>query len=82
MKKLQYFSGGRWLDSKTEKYMDVYNPSTGEVIAQAPCCTKDEVEAAIEAAAAAFPDIAESEAITGIIVIIYTRISSRKFLAT
>jgi len=55
MKKLQYFSGGRWLDSKTEKYMDVYNPSTGEVIAQAPCCTKDEVEAAIEAAAAAFP---------------------------
>ncbi|MCL2853658.1 MAG: CoA-acylating methylmalonate-semialdehyde dehydrogenase [Defluviitaleaceae bacterium] len=55
MKKLQYFSGGKWLDSKTEKYMDVYNPSTGEVMAQAPCCTKDEVEAAIEAAAAAFP---------------------------
>ncbi|MCL2569458.1 MAG: CoA-acylating methylmalonate-semialdehyde dehydrogenase [Oscillospiraceae bacterium] len=55
MKQLQYFSGGKWLNSKTEKYMDVYNPSTGEVIAKAPCCTKDEVEAAIEAAAAAFP---------------------------
>ena len=55
MKKLKYFSGGKWLDSKTDKFMDVYNPSTGEVIAQAPCCTKDEVEAAVEAAAAAFP---------------------------
>ncbi|MCL2492558.1 MAG: CoA-acylating methylmalonate-semialdehyde dehydrogenase [Clostridiales bacterium] len=53
--KLQYFSDGKWLESKTEKFMDVYNPSTGEVLAQAPCCTKDEVEAAIEAAAAAFP---------------------------
>lgn len=36
--------------------MDVFNPSTGEVIAQAPCCTKDEVEKAIQAAKAAFPD--------------------------
>jgi malonate-semialdehyde dehydrogenase (acetylating)/methylmalonate-semialdehyde dehydrogenase len=35
--------------------MDVYNPSTGEVIAQTPCCTKSEVEEAIMAAAAAFP---------------------------
>lgn len=43
VKKLKYFAGGRWLDSKCEKYMDVYNPSTGEVIAQTPCCTKEEV---------------------------------------
>ena len=55
MKKLKYFAGGEWLDSKTDKYMDIYNPSIGEVVAQAPCCTKDEVESAINAAAAAFP---------------------------
>ena len=55
MKKLKYFSGGKWLDSYTDKYMNVFNPSTGEVVAQAPCCTKNEVEAAIEAAAKAFP---------------------------
>ena len=35
--------------------MPIYNPSTGEVIAQTPCCTKAEVEEAISAAAAAFP---------------------------
>ena len=34
VKKLKYFAGGQWLESKCEKYMDVYNPSTGEVQAQ------------------------------------------------
>jgi len=53
--KLKYSVGGKWLESKTEKYMDCYNPSTGEVIAKAPCCTEDEVEAAIAAAKAAYP---------------------------
>ena len=55
MKTLKYFSGGKWLESKTKKFMDVFNPSTGEIIAKAPCCTRDEVEAAIEAAARAYP---------------------------
>lgn len=55
MKTLQYFAGGKWITSQTEKYMDVYNPSTGEVIAKAPCCTQNEVETAIQAAKKAFP---------------------------
>lgn len=55
IKKLKYFVGGQWLESKTEKYMPVYNPSTGEVQAETPCCTQEEVDAAIDAAAAAFP---------------------------
>ena len=50
VKKLQYYAGGQWLDSKTDKYMDIYNPSTGEVIAQTPCCTKEEVNYAVECA--------------------------------
>lgn len=54
IKKLQFFSNGVWNDSETEKYMDVFNPSTGEVIAQTPCCTKAEVEQAIASAKAAF----------------------------
>ncbi|WRS26411.1 CoA-acylating methylmalonate-semialdehyde dehydrogenase [Oscillospiraceae bacterium MB08-C2-2] len=54
-KKLQYFVEGKWLDSETTKYMDVYNPSKGEVIAQAPCCTQGEVERAIASARKAFP---------------------------
>lgn len=55
IQKLKYFVNGQWLDSKTDKYMDIFNPSTGEVIAQTPCCTVDEVNSAIAAASAAFP---------------------------
>lgn len=54
--KMKYCVGGQWLESKTEKWIDVTESSTGEVIAQVPCCTKDEVEAAIAAADKAFPE--------------------------
>ncbi len=59
-KKLKYCVGGKWLESKTHKYMDCYNPSTGEVIAQAPQCTADEVESAVKAAEKAFPAWADT----------------------
>jgi malonate-semialdehyde dehydrogenase (acetylating)/methylmalonate-semialdehyde dehydrogenase len=42
--------------------MDCYDPSTGQVIAQAPQCTVDEVEEAVAAAAAAFPAWADTPA--------------------
>lgn len=54
MEKLKYFAGGEWLESKSGAFLDVYNPSTGEVIAQAPNCLESEVQYAIEAAAKAF----------------------------
>ena len=53
--KLKYFCNGEFIDSKTDKFMNVYNPSTGAVIAQAPCCTAEEVENAIAAAKRAYP---------------------------
>ncbi len=46
---------GEWRESKTDKWMEVTDSSTGEVIAEVPCCTKEEVEDAIASAAAAFP---------------------------
>ena len=54
--KLKYWVGGGWKESKTEKYMNCYDPSTGEVIALAPQCAPDEVESAVAAAQTAFPD--------------------------
>jgi malonate-semialdehyde dehydrogenase (acetylating) / methylmalonate-semialdehyde dehydrogenase len=56
VKRLKFFAGGKWLESAGGKYMDVYDPSIGEVIAQTPCCTPDEVQTAIRAAKAAFPE--------------------------
>jgi malonate-semialdehyde dehydrogenase (acetylating)/methylmalonate-semialdehyde dehydrogenase len=54
-RKLKFFAGGQWHESKTAKYMPCYNPSTGAVIAYAPQCTADEVESAVQAAVDAFP---------------------------
>lgn len=53
--KLKYFCNGQYVESKTEVYYDLHNPSTGEITGYAPCCTADEVNAAIAAAKAAYP---------------------------
>lgn len=55
IKRMNLFIGGEFVPSVSEKYMPVYNPSTGQVQAEVPCCTREEVEAAIAAAKAAFP---------------------------
>ena len=48
--KLKYFCNGQYVESKTDKYYDLHNPSTGEVTGYAPCCTADEVNEAVAAA--------------------------------
>ena len=52
---LQYWVGGEWRSSRTDTFMDCYDPSIGEVVARTPQCTPSEVESAIAAAKAAFP---------------------------
>jgi len=49
------FINGEWVESKGE-IRDVVNPAKYEVIAKVPISTKDEIDAAVEAAKAAFPD--------------------------
>ena len=53
--KLKYLVGGEWKDTTSGDYYEITNSSTGEVMALAPRCTADEVDAAVEAAAAAYP---------------------------
>ena len=56
--------GGEWRDLKgVFSTTPVYNPSRGEVIAQAPLCTAAQASEAVEAAAAAFPDWRETPAV-------------------
>jgi malonate-semialdehyde dehydrogenase (acetylating)/methylmalonate-semialdehyde dehydrogenase len=52
----KYCVYGEWHESKTDKYMSITDSSTGDIIAEVPCCTKDEVEEAIASADAAFPE--------------------------
>jgi malonate-semialdehyde dehydrogenase (acetylating) / methylmalonate-semialdehyde dehydrogenase len=55
IRQLKYCVDGEWLESKSGKYMDCYDPSRGEIIAQTPQCTAEEVNSAVVAAKAAFP---------------------------
>ncbi|XP_054578308.1 2-aminomuconic semialdehyde dehydrogenase isoform X2 [Eptesicus fuscus] len=50
---LENFIGGKFLPCNS--YIDSYDPSTGEVYCRVPDSGKEEVEAAVEAARAAFP---------------------------
>jgi len=54
VKRLKYCVNNEFKESKTAKYMPITDSSTGEVIAETPCCTKEEVLEAIAAAKAAF----------------------------
>ena len=52
---LQNFIGGKWAPSPTAAFVDVHNPALGAVIAKTPLSTRADVDAAVQAAAKAFP---------------------------
>jgi len=54
-KVLRNYVGGEWVESAGE-IVDVVNPATCRTIARVPISTKDEIDAAVEAAKQAYPD--------------------------
>ena len=54
-KTLSHFINGNKTKGTSGSYSDVYNPSTGEVIAQVPLASREEVKQAIQIAKTAFP---------------------------
>lgn len=54
VKRLQNLIGGRWQEARTETYDPVYNPATGQVIAQVPLSSGADVADAVAAARKAF----------------------------
>ena len=57
---LPNFIGGRWVPSQGDRCLDVHNPARGVVIARTPLSTGADVDAAVTAAAAAFPAWSET----------------------
>ena len=55
VKTLGFFINGKMAKSKAKQFYEIPDPNTGEIIAKAPFCTKDEVNMAVEAAQNAFP---------------------------
>ncbi|KHE72770.1 CoA-acylating methylmalonate-semialdehyde dehydrogenase [Halobacillus sp. BBL2006] len=54
VKTIQNYIGGKWIDAKTNKTEAVYNPATGDVIANVPISTPEDVDHAVKAASEAF----------------------------
>src|SRR5881396_250900 len=52
---LDNFIGGRWVSARTTEFFDVHNPAVGDVIGRTPLSTAADVDAAVQAATAAFP---------------------------
>lgn len=57
---LPILRGGKWIEPKSSRFGDVFNPSTGQVIARVPFCDAKQTGEVVEAAAAALPGWAET----------------------
>src|SRR6266481_7795457 len=54
--RIPHFIGGEWVNSKSTEWQDLINPATHAPLGKVPLAGIAEVNSAIEAAAAAFPD--------------------------
>jgi malonate-semialdehyde dehydrogenase (acetylating) / methylmalonate-semialdehyde dehydrogenase len=52
---LENYVGGKWTPSRATEFVDVHNPARGDVIAKTPLSTRADLDAAVAAAASAFP---------------------------
>src|SRR6202048_4287095 len=56
VKRRQMFIGGKWVDGSGSESQQVINPATGDVIAEVPKGTQEDVERAVAAARKAYAD--------------------------
>ncbi|MBT8061158.1 MAG: aldehyde dehydrogenase family protein, partial [Gammaproteobacteria bacterium] len=63
METLTHYINGQRSESASGRFGDVYNPATGKVQRKVPFASRGEVDAAVQAAAAAFPDWAAQPAL-------------------
>ena len=54
MRRLQNYINGNWVASKADAFLPVENPATGEVLAEVPLSTNDELDNAVRHAREGF----------------------------
>ncbi|XP_073656385.1 methylmalonate-semialdehyde/malonate-semialdehyde dehydrogenase [acylating], mitochondrial isoform X2 [Tursiops truncatus] len=57
---VKLFIDGKFIESKSDKWMDIHNPATNEVIGRVPQATKAEMDAAVSSCKRAFPAWADT----------------------
>ncbi|ROT74039.1 hypothetical protein C7M84_007473 [Penaeus vannamei] len=58
------FIDGQFVESKATEFVDVHNPATNEVVTRVPKSTQDEMQAAVDAAKAAFKSWSKASVLT------------------
>lgn len=51
----KYFLDNEFVDSKTTEWIDLYDPATNNLVTRVPQSTEEELKAAVDSAAKAFP---------------------------
>ena len=59
MEQLTNFINGKFMQPKTEEYLDVFEPATGQVYSKVPNSNSTDIDVAFQAAKAAFPGWSE-----------------------
>ena len=59
MEQLTNFINGKFMQPKTEEYLDVFEPATGQVYSKVPNSSSTDIDVAFQAAKAAFPGWSE-----------------------
>src|SRR5215208_1398578 len=68
-REVRNFIGGEWVGGDGRESEPVYDPATGEIIAETPLSTKDDVDRAVKAASAAFEEWSKSPVVKRIQVL-------------
>ncbi|XP_030659663.1 methylmalonate-semialdehyde dehydrogenase [acylating], mitochondrial isoform X3 [Nomascus leucogenys] len=61
---VKLFIDGKFVESKSDKWIDIHNPATNEVIGRVPQATKAEMDAAIASCKRAFPAWADTSVLS------------------
>ncbi|QQE76306.1 CoA-acylating methylmalonate-semialdehyde dehydrogenase [Brevibacillus composti] len=60
---LKNYIAGEWVESASDRYEDIPNPATGDLLSRVPLSTKEDVDKAVQAAKAAFPAWSKTPAV-------------------
>lgn len=58
------FIDGRFVESKTNEWIDLHDPATNEVVTRVPKCTNDEMQAAVDSSKKAYKSWSQTSILT------------------
>jgi malonate-semialdehyde dehydrogenase (acetylating) / methylmalonate-semialdehyde dehydrogenase len=61
---VKMFIDGKFVESKTNDWVDLHDPATNEIVTRVPKCTQDEMQAAVDSSKRAFKTWSQTSILT------------------